>query len=188
MRKFLVAAVVSMLTTCSFVGPAFADDSSTTSLNSVPRYRFVGMDLGVGVPSGISAGLVLRPIYFARFEFAGTYNLIAPGGMVGITLDPVPFAVSPVLTGECGATFSGPVPFMTNPISVEYKYCDALGGIGFGNWRVWRFELKGGMSYVDMQTHNFNNAVGSNDASTSMGDPRMRGWIPAAKINFTLMF
>lgn len=153
-----------------------------------PRYRFVGLDFQAGVPDGGSIGLILRPFYFTQFEWAGTYNGIAPGVRVGLTIDPIPWAISPTLTAEGGATFSGPVPFMSNPPNVEYKYANLHVGLAMGNWRVWRFYVRGGMSWIDLQTHNLGNAFNNTDPSVAMGDARVYGWIPSAKIGFMYLF
>ncbi len=153
-----------------------------------PRYRFVGLDFSAGIPDGAAVGLVLRPIYFTQFEWAGTYNGIAPGMRVGLTLDPIPWAISPTLTAEGGATFSGPVPFMSNPPNVEYKYANLHLGLAMGNWRVWRFYVRGGMSWIDMQTHNLGNAFNNTDPSVAVGDARVYGWFPSAKIGFMYLF
>lgn len=197
MRKFS-SLLSSLVFSCGLAAPitsplpAFADTTTpTTDTQSVvakPRYRFVGMDLGAGVPDGGYLGLVLRPLYFTQFEWAGTYNGIAPGMRVGLTLDPIPYAISPTITGEVGGTFSGPVPFVSNPPDVEYKYANLLLGLSMGNWRVWRFYLRGGMSWLDMQTHNFSNVLNNSDKSLVIGDPRLVGWAPSFKLGFTYMF
>lgn len=153
-----------------------------------PRYRFVGLNFQAGVPDGGSIGLILRPLYFTQFEWAGTYNGIAPGVRVGLTIDPIPWAISPTLTAEGGATFSGPVPFMSNPPNVEYKYANLHVGLAMGNWRVWRFYVRGGMSWIDMQTHNLEAALNINEPTVAIGDARVYGWFPSAKIGFMYLF
>lgn len=197
MRHRLVSAFSTILAACGMASaplPAFADNSANDSkvqdtvIVQKPRYRWLGVDVGAGFPSGGSLGLVLRPIYFARFELAGTYNGISPGLLGGLTIDPIPFAISPSFTVQGGATFSGQVPFASNPPSVEYKYLDLLAGLEMGNWKVWRLYVRGGFSWIDMQTHDFNNVINNQDTSLTVGDPRAVGWFPAVKVGLTYLF
>lgn len=160
---------------------AFADDDT-------PRHRTGGMVFDVGAPDGVAAGLVVRPVIdWARLEGAITYNAMAPGIRGGFTLDPIDFGVAPTFTFEGGHAWNGKVPGMTNPIGVQYNYANLHLGLEFGNRNAWRIFLRGGMSYLDLQTSNFTGAVTVGNGIT-LSNPTFDGWVPSGKLGFSIYF
>jgi len=107
--------------------------------------------MDVGVPDGGAVGLSVRPFEWLRVGAAATYNAIAPGGRIGVTLDPLPGPLGLTLTAEGGHCWSGSVPGVSSISAVTYSYANLHAGLEMGNRSSFRFFLHGGVSYVDAQ-------------------------------------
>lgn len=164
------------------------------SAQQEPRHRFVGIQADTGIPDGAALGLVLRPIPvesvdWFRLGVSGTYNGLAPGVRAGITFDPFRSPVAPTLTGEVGHAFSGTVPHATGSPTVQYDYANIHLGLEFGNRNVWRFFLRGGVSWMNVNTSNFQGALNLSDSSLMIGNPQFSGLIaPTGKLGFDYYF
>ena len=180
MKRLFIA--IMALCALTFTGAsAYADEDSQ------PRHRTVGVGLDVGVPDGVAVGVVVRPVVnWLRLEAAGTYNLMAPGIRGGLTLDPVNFGVAPTFTFEGGHAFEGNVPHIDKQIGVQYNYANLHLGLEFGRRDYWRIFLRGGVSYLDLQTSGFQNAT--KVGGFNLDNPSFDGWLPSAKLGFALYF
>ncbi len=191
MRKSFIAVLSAALLVSSTAGAQIAPgpgvhyqaqpdpQSDPQPVVAAPRHKWGGIDLFCGVPSACAGGMIFRPLNWLKLEVGVGHNLMAPGFFGAITLDPMPWAFGLTLTGDAGHYFSGPVPFMQNPPSLEYSFLEALGGLEFGPRNSWRFYFRGGITYLDATVSNFN--ASNNSSSTTMDPLHAKGWVaPAA--------
>ncbi len=199
MKTFsLVAAVMAM----TFAGVAHADMSSPVApapsvhvqvkndqqSTDAPRHHWGGIDLSVGVPSGVHLGVVIRPyVNWLRVEVGAGHNLMAPGIFGNITLDPMPWAVGITLTGELGYYWSGPVPFVTNPPDVGYSYASVMPGLEFGPRNSVRFYFRGGFTWMHADVSNIDFGKSSN--GVTLGNPKADLMAaPAVQMGLSIFF
>jgi hypothetical protein len=190
MKKIL--AIFGLATLLSYASNAIADDNANPyrpHVVSESPYQFrAGFDLSAGAPDGVGLGLVVSPwLPFLKMEGAITYNYLGEGGRAGITLDPMPFPVGLTLTGDVGGYWNETIPVSGSRPTISYNYENLLGGIEFGSQKHFRFYLRGGMSHIDGQVGNFQQAINLNNGIT-IANPVFNGWIPAGKLGFTLLF
>lgn len=178
-KKFITS--LAFIAALSIPQIAKADDPA-------PKHKWGGIDLGCGVPSGCTGQMLFRPFNWMKIGVGAGYNLMAPGVIGSLTLDPIPWPVGLTLTVDGGHYWSGNVPFVNNPPSVEYSFAEFLGGLEFGSRNVWRLYFRGGLTYLDGTASNFQ--TGNNtDSSTTVGNPRVHGWVaPAIRFGFSVYF
>lgn len=190
MKKTL--AIFGLAAALFSAGSAIADDNANPYrpvVVSESQYKFrIGPDLSAGVPDGVGLGLAISPwLPFVKVEGAITYNYLGEGGRVGLTLDPMPFPVGLTLTGDVGGYWNETIPVSGARPTVSYNYENLLGGLEFGSQKHFRFYLRGGMSHIDGQVGNFQQAINLNNGIT-IANPHFNGWIPAGKLGFTWLF
>jgi hypothetical protein len=170
-----------------------ADDSQPivepdSSVRDTPRHRTVGITTDLGVPDGAAVGLVVRPKFdWLRLGAAGTYNGMAPGARLGVTFDPIAFAVGPTFTVEGGHSWQGRLPVGNAP-TMSYSYANFHLGVELGNRATFRFFLRAGASWIDGGTAS---SQGGTSASNSegLGSSSYRGWLaPSGKLGFAAYF
>jgi hypothetical protein len=177
------------------VGPALADvypdgsrpivDADHPVGDAPPRHRTLGITTDLGVPDGAAVGLVVRPVFdWLRLGAAGTYNGMAPGVRVGATFDPIAFPIAPTFTVEGGHSWEGKLPISGAP-TLSYTYANFHLGIEVGNRASFRFFLRGGASWLDGSTANFQSGGGS----AGFANPSYHGWLaPTGKLGFAAYF
>lgn len=172
---FAIAAL--MLTSAS----AFADEAKPVPFK-------LGMEFDLSVPSGVALGLEARLPHVPWFKvgLAGTGTL-APGIRGNVLIDPIKFPIAPVANIDVGHQFSFKAPGVSNSPSFAFSYCDLQGGLGLGSRDGFRFMLMAGFSYLDGNAHNFQGVLPATKGLT-VGDPHFTGWIPNAKLGFSLLF
>jgi hypothetical protein len=166
--------------------PRVAADADRTSGDVAPRHRTFGMSMDLGVPDGAALGLVVRPRFdWLRLGAAVTYNAMAPGARLGVTIDPIAFPIGPTLTIEGGHYWPGSVPGVKDSPSIGYNYANFHVGLETGNRATFRFFLRGGASYLDLSTAHFQ----SGSSSSGIGNPSYSGWLaPSGKLGFSAFF
>jgi hypothetical protein len=200
-RLLQTAAAVISLTSA---GGALADASPARPLaiagadhpagQAAPRHRTFGLTMDVGLPDGAALGLVVRPRFdWLRIGAAVTHNGMAPGGRIGVTLDPIAFPMAPTLTIEGGHYWEGTLPVVKNSPAIGYNYANFHLGIEAGNRATFRFFLRGGVSWVDVSTAHFQPASGMGGmggmSASVIGDPSYNGWLaPSGKLGFSAYF
>lgn len=159
---------------------------SVASADNTPRHKWGLVDISCGVPSGCTGQMGIRPLNWLKLEVGAGYNLMAPGVIGSVTLDPIPWPVGLTLTVDGGHYWSGPVPFVNNPPSVEYSFAEFLGGLEFGSRNSWRLYFRGGLTYLNGTASGFD--TGS-DKSLTVGTPNVNGWFaPAVKFGVSIYF
>jgi hypothetical protein len=150
-------------------------------------HRTFGMFMDVGVPDGAALGVVVRPKFdWLRIGGAVTHNGMAPGMRVGVTLDPVSFPIGPTLSVEGGHYWGGKLPMLSDSPSIAYNYANFHLGIEVGSRATFRFFLRGGVSWLDVSTAQFQSATGG---GSGIGNPSYSGWLaPSGKLGFSAYF
>ena len=189
MKTFSIVAACMAMT---FAGIAHADTSKPAdAVVEQPRHHWGGLDLSVGVPSGVHLGVVIRPyVNWLRVEVGAGHNLMAPGIFGNITLDPMPWAVGLTLTGELGYYWSGPVPFVNNPPDVGYSYASVMPGLEFGPRNSVRFYLRGGWTWMHVDVSNIDTGSGGGSKNnTTVGNPKADLMAaPAVSLGLSIFF
>jgi hypothetical protein len=187
MKRFILCATI--FSTLALAGNAMADSGPQVS-DPPPRFRYLGVDFGAGIPSGGYLGLVLRPsLGWMRVSLDATYNGLGPGMKAGLTLDPIRFPIAPTLTVDEGFSLSGQVPGGSNQPSIGYEYSDVLLGLETGNRDKARFYLRGGFSWLNLHTDNFQQVIGNPVPGVGVGNASFQGWIfPSIQIGATILF
>lgn len=160
------------------------------SAEESPRFKYVGMQMDLGVPDGAALGVVVRPkLNWLRLNVSGTYNAISPGIRGGLTLDPIKFPIAPTLTFEGGHSFRGSIPGVDSVPDLSYSYVNLHGGLEFGSRDSWRFFIHAGPSWLSAQTYNFSDSIGNKDQSLTVSDPNVSARVfPTAKLGFAVYF
>jgi hypothetical protein len=143
-----------------------AADASVTQSLAAPApatssdLPLLGLMTDVGIPDGIQASLVVRPLKCLRGSVGGGYNMISKGVRVGLSL--LPFGRGPSGSVEAGRYFAGDANkaiaqlsgadvsgSVLSPLAqrIGYDYVNAHLGLDFGYKRA-TFYIHGGMSYV----------------------------------------
>ena len=168
--------------------PVQTDNSKPLPANTKPRPRYGVASIACGVPSGCVGEMGFRPWYWLNMQVGAGYNGMSPGVIGSLVLDPIPWGVGISLSADVGHYWSGPVPFASNPPTVEYSFADFLGGLEFGNWKAWRIFFRGGLAYINATASNFN-TPGSGGGNVVVGSPQLTAWAaPAFKMGVSFYF
>lgn len=163
MRKGLIAVALVM----AAGGSAAAD--------GLPRF---GLMADVGVPDGGTASIMVRPAWPLRFHAGVSHNVVSYGYRAGVTLSPLPWAVSPTFTVDYGHYFEGDANSVVRMFSgdeefsspllerVGYDYGNAHLGLEFGRERF-TFYIHGGVSLIRTQVHGIDEQLGESDDGTT---------------------
>ena len=196
MKKYLLSLLLICLV--SFCIPtAQADDTS--------RDPLIGMQLDLGVPDGAALGIVLSPcIYWAKLSGAITTNGFGVGWRVGLILDPLDFPIGPSATVEYGNSGSFNISSLVDEDlpDVAYSYINLHLGMEFGDPRSFRFYLKGGPSWLFLETHNLQQIIKTREEDYKKNKDLYQNAeistlseleatiliMPTVKLGFTLMF
>ncbi len=168
--------------------PPAAPEGDHAGGPTAARHRTIGMTMDLGVPDGAALGVVVRPAFdWLRLGAAATHNGMAPGVRLGVTFDPVDFALAPTFTAEGGHYWAGTLPGVSKAPSIGYDYANLHLGLEVGSRATFRFFLRGGVSWLDVSTAHFQNASGG--TGSGIGDPSFSGWIaPSGKLGFSTYF
>lgn len=181
MKKLITT--LTLLASLAITGNVLAD--TTTE----PKRNWLGVAADIGAPDGIALGLVVRPFDWTRLTFSGTHNVMAPGFRFGATLDPIKFPVVPTATFEFGHSFEGKLPGLDNAPRFSYDYLNLQAGIEAGNRDNWRVFLRAGLSWLNIDTKDFNSTIKNTDKSIFVADPRLdANFFPSAKLGFACFF
>jgi hypothetical protein len=147
----------------------------------------VGGNFDLGAPDGIAFGVDVKPgIKWLSLGAAFTDNILAPGVRGSLVLLPIKFPVMPEFAVDVGHEFNGDLPVGNKP-GLSYSYLNLQPGVSFGSRDGFRFFIRGGVSYIDLQTSNFQNVVSF--SGVSLENPNFHGWFfPSGKIGFALFF
>jgi len=160
-------------------------------------HRTFGVTMDLGVPDGAAVGVAVRPRFdWLRLGASATYNGMAPGVRVGVTLDPFARRMAPTVTVEGGHAWDGSLAFVKGSPTVGYDYANLHVGVEVGHRETFRLFLRGGVSWVDVHTADFRTTsagagagTGTGGAEVAVRDPSFNGWVaPSAKLGFSTFF
>jgi hypothetical protein len=157
----------------------------------------VGLMADAGLPDGMMASLVLRPVEALRLHAGAGSNTASAGFRGGLTL--LPFGAGPSLSGEIGRylegetngvvrTFFGGVGKLAQYFQrMQYSFASAHAGLDFG--KTWgTFFIHAGVSYVKASLTNvapiaeMTGATGVRTTVSINQPPVLRLWSPSVKL------
>lgn len=149
---------------------------------SGPSLPWFGIMADAGIPDGMQASIVLRPVKALRASVGGGYNMVSKGVRVGLTL--LPFGRGPSAAIEAGRFFEGNAnnaaakvfgpgvatsAFGPSLERIGYDFVNAHVGLDFG-WKRVTFYVHGGMSYVKGQVYKLDQLINSSQPSINGQD------------------
>jgi hypothetical protein len=160
--------------------------------------RKYGAMLDLGVPDGVIAAFVFRPIKMARVHAGLGYNGISPGLRLGAAF--LPFGWGPSLDLSYGHYFEGDANGLVGLVagandeqsellsSVGYDYVNLRAGMELGGDRF-TFFARGGLSWVHTTLHNIDSLLApKNDATNGKiqisipQDPVLNAFAPSLQL------
>jgi hypothetical protein len=179
--KYALLTAVSATLVCMSAS-ALADEVVTPPPVVVanPHPVRVGFGMDLGVPSGISVGVVVHPkVDWLSVEGSFTENVLSPGGRLSLKLDPlallprVPVGVFFDLQG--GFFGRGTIPGHSDLPSIGYDYVNTYFGLRLGKAQNFHWLIEAGPSYLAFNSSNFQSVVKS--SSVLVGNPSVTGWV-----------
>jgi hypothetical protein len=162
------------------------------------RWR-LGPSLDVGVPSGITLGIVFNPwVDWVRLGAGLSDNVLHTGGRFSLQLDPM--ALMPRLPiglfgdFQAGGFSKGSIPGHSADLpTVGYTYESLMAGLRLGRPGAgFKFVLEAGTTHLNVSSGNFASVVNNNGGGSSgltIGDPKVSGWAsPAFDLGMILTF
>jgi hypothetical protein len=162
--------------------------------------RKYGAMLDLGVPDGVIASFVFRPIKMARVHAGLGYNGIGPGVRLGAAF--LPFGWGPSLDLDYGHYFEGDANGLVGLIagasdkgsellsSVGYDYVNLRAGMELGGDRF-TFFARGGLSWVHTTIHNIDSLLAPKEGTTNgktqisiPQDPVLNAFAPSLQLGF----
>lgn len=164
-----------------------------------PPLRF-GLMLDVGVPDGIGAAAVMRPLEWLRLNAGVVTNTVGFGVRAGASLAPFRSLVTPSLNVDLGHYFKAdysklPERFGSAPSTataslrdVGYTFGSASLGLELGSQRGLSFFLRAGLSYWDFSEADAEEALrdAADDPTLTATPVSLRLSSPSVKLGFTL--
>ncbi len=169
----------------------------------LPRF---GLLVAAGVPSGVSASFLFRPVRAFRLHAGPAWNYVSWGVQGGATFIPWAWRVAPTLSLEAGRYFdadltwlvkdSGGVPVEVKPLlqHVGYAYASALVGVEIGSQRGLAFSLRAGLAYFSVTAHGSvvtttsGGTAGANDAQVTLTNPQLHATSPSLQLGVQYYF
>lgn len=166
-----------------------------------PRF---GLLLDAGIPDGLGASIVYRPIKLVRLHAGATHNFVAPGVRAGATLVPFHFFVTPTATVEAGHYFEGDANWIVRVLSdnpdfenatlkrVSYDYANGQLGLEFLSQNRFLIYVHAGVSYFRALAKDFQKSIEEDGSSSGedvkASDPVIRIVGPSAKAGLIVYF
>jgi hypothetical protein len=166
------------------------------------KKRQFGAMLDLGVPDGVMASFVYRPLKLARFHGGLGYNGISPGFRLGGDFLPLGWGPSLGLAyghyfdGDANGlvgTFAGSAPDGAGSLllkSVGYDYVNLRVGMEFGGDRF-TFFIRGGLCWMHATIHHLDSLLDKQDSSVSANtkitikqDPILNVFAPTIQLGF----
>lgn len=165
----------------TYTAPAAAAASAPAPAEQITNW---GIMLEGGIPDGVGASAIFRPMTWLRLSAGGAYNFVAFGFRGGVSVVPFYFPFSPSLNLDVGhflggdatpilaAAFQGTgynVPDSALLKQVAYDYADATVGLEFGLPKTFTIFLRLGISYLRTTLNGFEELL--QQAAAGAGNP-----------------
>lgn len=159
-----------------------------------------GMTVDAGIPSGLGASAVLRPLPWLRLHAGGATNGAGFGIRGGIGFAPFQWFVTPTLQLQAGRFFEGDARGIASKFIVlpdygdealkrfHYDYLNAHVGLEIGSQSGFSFFVRGGPSWIRSEVHGLETALNRNADGLRFeaANPTITGVIPSAELGITL--
>jgi len=187
MRRLLLLALLTPAL-------ALAEDPAPAAPESLPRFGIAG---SVGVPDGVVASALYRPIDMLRLSAGGTWNYFGFGLQAGVGVKPFHWPIAPTLDLEVGHYFDADMTWLADQSAgfptelrpllekVGYNYANLQAGIEIGSSRSLVLFARAGVSYLWTTIRGVSEVTdtGSGQPVTvRFEDPRLRATIPSVKL------
>jgi len=163
-----------------------------------------------GIPDGVGASAIFRPMTWLRLSAGGAYNFVAFGFRGGVSVVPLYMPFSPSLNVDVGHFLGGDAtPILQtafqgtgyavpdSPVlkQVAYDYADATLGLEFGLPKTFTIFLRLGVAYIRSTLHGFEQLVqeaagqpGAPDTTITAQDPTITLTAPSLKLGLIVYF
>lgn len=182
--------------------PAAATEDVEIEVAEEEGLPFFGMSVDAGIPSGLGASAVLRPLPWLRIHGGGATNGAGFGLRGGVGFAPFQWFVTPVLHLQGGYFFEGDARGIASKFIVlpdygdealkrlNYTYFNAHLGLEIGSQSGFAFFVRGGPSWISSTVHGLETSLNRNADGIrfTAEDPEISGVIPSAELGFTLYF
>jgi hypothetical protein len=161
-------------------------------------YPYFGVMLALGAPDGAVISFVGSPWYWLLLDAGFAYTL-APGFVLGVTLQPIDFVISPTLRAEYGYYFAGNtatlvknwagVPAEIAPLinDASYDWFSTMLGVALGSRRGFTFRLEGGVGWLALNVKG--GTVTQTDGTVvALSGTRFTACMPVARVSFAYYF
>jgi hypothetical protein len=186
-----IAIVLPLALSCFTAASAHADPGS------------LGVMLDAGVPDGVTASFVYRPLRPLNLHAGVGSNLIGIGVRAGAQLFLLPTTIAPSLSAEAGHYFAGDANATMARLGIDsssdspvlrkvgYDYANLHLGLNVGRDRM-SFYIHAGFSFLRGTIHNLDELV-AEDANDSLTfrvdeDPVATVVAPSARVGFIFFF
>ncbi len=177
---------------------ALGEDPAPAAADALPRF---GVAASAGVPDGVVASALFRPMDMLRLSAGGTWNYFGFGLQAGVGVKPLQWPIAPTLDLEIGHYFDADMrwvadqnagfPTELRPLleKVGYNYVNLHVGIELGSSRSLVLFARAGISYLWTTIHGVQEATGTDSGSgqpviVRFEDPNLRATIPSLKLGF----
>jgi hypothetical protein len=159
-----------------------------------------GVMVDLGVPDGIGASGVVRPLPWVRAHLGLVTNTISLGVRGGVSLLPLSTFVSPSLNLDAGHYFGGDYNALIERFGgtggtslirdVSYDYASASLGLNVGPQESWSIFLNLGLSYWGFSVDNFQDFLqeSAGDGDITATPLKLRFTSPSLKLGFLYYF
>lgn len=160
-----------------------------------------GVLVDAGVPDGVGASLLVRPVGWLRVHGGVITNGFAPGIRGGVTLVPWLSVVSPGLTLEAAHYFAGDANGLLrlagagndfhSPLleDIGYRFASAQLGLELGSQERLSFFVRAGVSYLRSTVPNVEEVLQERAGSGLTASPmKLEGLLPSVKLGLQLCF
>jgi hypothetical protein len=173
---------------------ALAEEGPPATPDALPRF---GVAASVGVPDGVVASALFRPIDMLRLSAGGTWNYFGFGLQAGVGLKPLQWPIAPTIDLEAGHYFDADmswladrnagVPTELRPLlkKVGYNYANLQVGIEVGSSRSLVLFARAGISYLWTTIRGVSEVTDTGTGqpvTVRIQDPLLRGTIPSLKL------
>lgn len=175
-------------------GEALAEDNA-------PRVKW-GVMLDVGVPDGIGASAVFKPLQWLRLNAGVTSNTISVGMRGGVSLLPLSTFLAPSFNLEAGRYLGGDYNTLVERLGgstsastalisdVSYNYASASVGLNVGPANSWGLFLNVGLSLWELEVNDFEEFLQdtTEDGRITSSPLQVRFTSPSLKMGFIYYF
>jgi len=187
MRRLLLLALLTPAL-------AFAGEPGSTDGEPLPRF---GVSASAGVPDGVVASAVFRPVDMLRLSAGPTWNYFGFGLQAGVGFKPLQWPIAPTLDLEAGHYFDADMTWLADqnagfptelrPLlrEVGYSYANLHVGIEIGSSSGLVFFARAGISYLWTTIRGVQETTDTSSGqpvTVRFEDPQLRATIPSVKL------